>query len=257
MRYQIENFNGELDFRCRFHDGWEIDANLHEYSELLFCKRGAGSLTVNGQCIPLKAGQIAWIPPNYVHKYDFPKAQVICAVFSNDMIPLFFKALSGRYFRVTAVDTQELIYIPDLLLTLTRTDYLQISGYLNLLCGKVMAQAEFENAKHSDGILYQKVISYISEHYTENISLKQIAKLFGYNEKYLSHTLHELTGIQFRQLLAFYRIEHAKKLLKTANSQDITTIAMDSGYSALNTFHRTFKEITGITPSEYRRQYFH
>ena len=257
MRYQRENFNGEYDFRCRFHDGWEIGANLHEYSELLFCKEGAGDLTVNGQCIPLKAGQIAWIPPNYVHKYHFPKGQVICAVFSNDLIPLFFKALAGRYFRVTAVDIQELAHIPELLLLLTKNDYLQVSGYLNLLCSKVMTHAEFENAKHNDGILYQKVISYISEHYTENISLGQIAKLFGYNEKYLSHTLHELTGIQFRQLLAFYRIEHAKRLLENAHGTDITTIAMDSGYSALNTFHRTFKEITGLTPSEYRKRYSH
>lgn len=257
MRYQLENFNGEYDFRCRFHDSWEISANLHEYSELLFCKQGAGNVIVNGRCVPLESGQIAWIPPNYIHKYDFPRAQVICAVFSNDFIPLFFKALAGRHFRVTAIDTQELRFIPDLLLTLTKKDYLQISGYLNLLCHKVMAQASFEESKHSDGVLYRKVISYLSEHYTENITLAQLAKIFGYNKKYLSHTLHELTGIQFRQLLAFYRIEHAKKLLRTASDQDITTIAMNSGFSALNTFHRTFKELTDVTPTEYRKRYSH
>lgn len=255
MRYQLENFNGEYDFRCRFHDGWQIAANLHEYSELLYCKQGQGIVTVNGQSVPLKAGQLAWIPPNYVHKYDFPEAQVICAVFSNDLIPLFFQVLEGRYFRVVAVDLEELSHIPEFLLSLTRDASLRISGYLNLLCDKVMAKAEFETAKHSDGILYQKVISYIAEHYTEDISLSQIAKLFGYNEKYLSHTLHELTGIQFRQLLAFYRIGHAKKLLVAVKDRDITEIAMDSGFSALNTFHRTFKEFTGMTPSEYRKKY--
>ena len=255
MRYQLENFNGEYDFRCRFHDGWQIAANLHEYSELIFCLEGKGVVTVNGQSVPLKAGQISWIPPNYVHKYDFPQGKVICAVFSNDLVPLFFKALAGRYFLVTPVDSGELSHIPELLLKLKKEDYLQVSGYLNLLCGKVMASAAFDTVKHSDGILYQKVISYITDHYTENISLAQIAKLFGYNEKYLSHALHELTGIQFRQLLAFYRVGHAKRLLATAKNQDISTIAMESGFSALNTFHRTFKEITGLTPSEYRKKY--
>ena len=255
MQYQLENFNGEYDFRSRFHNGWKIGANLHEYSEFLYCLCGEGTVTVNGQDIPLKERQLAWIPPNYAHKYDFPNAQVICAVFSNDLIPLFFKASAGRYFCVSAVDMDELSNLPEVFPRLKKEDYLLVSGYLNLICAKVISQSKFESNKHSDGILYQKVISYIADHYREDISLKQIAKLFGYNEKYLSHTLHELTGIQFRQLLAFYRIGQAKKLLTTGTNQDITAIAMDSGFSAINSFHRTFKKMTGVTPSQYRKTY--
>ena len=41
-----------------------------------------------------------------------------------------------------------------------------------------------------DGVLLQRVVTYLSTHYTEDIKLCQLAKLFGYNEKYLSHTLH-------------------------------------------------------------------
>ena len=254
MQYQLENFNGEYDFRSRFHDGWQIGANLHEYSELLYCAEGDGTLTVNGQVIPLKAGELAWIPPNYIHKYDFPRAKVICAVFSNDLIPLFFKAQAGRYFRVAPVQMAELGNIPEKLPELSKDKYLQISGYLNLICAKVVSCSCFEDGRHNDSSLYQKVICYISEHFTENISLGQIAKLFGYNEKYLSHTLHELTGIQFRQLLAFYRIGRAKELL-VKTDRDIAAIAMDSGFSALNTFQRLFREQVGLTPSEYRKLY--
>lgn len=257
MHYQLENFNGEYDFRSRSHKEWQISANLHEYSELLYCKKGTGVVTVNGQEIPLKEGQLAWIPPNYVHKYDFPDAEVVCAVFSNDLIPLFFKALAGRYFCVSAVEMEELSGLFGSFPSLKKEDYLVISGYLNLICAKVIRQAKFESSRHSDGILYQKVISYIADHYREDITLKQIAKLFGYNEKYLSHTLHELTGIQFRQLLAFYRIGHTKELLIADPNRDITSIAMDSGFSAINSFHRAFKEITGITPSQYRKAYAH
>lgn len=257
MQYQLENFNGEYDFRSRFHDGWQINANLHEYSELLFCQKGTGVVTVNGQDILLKEGQLVWIPPNYVHRYDFPEAQVICAVFSNDLIPLFFKALAGRYFCVSAVDMDELSCLLGLFPALKKEDYLLVSGYLNLICAKVISRAKFESGRHSDGMLYQKVISYIADHYKEDISLKQIAKRFGYNEKYLSHTLHELTGIQFRQLLAFYRIGHAKMLLTTDQNQDITSIAMNSGFAAINSFHRTFKEMTGMTPSQYKKIYSH
>ena len=52
MEYQNENFNGEYDFRSRFHDGWQVKAHLHEYSELLYCENGNGTVTVNGRVGP-------------------------------------------------------------------------------------------------------------------------------------------------------------------------------------------------------------
>ena len=118
-----------------------------------------------------------------------------------------------------------------------------------------MKQAEFESARPADGILYQKVISYISEHYTEPLTLKELSGRFGYNAKYLSHALHELTGIHFCRLVTFYRIHHAKRLLAEKEEQSITEIALASGFSAINTFHRAFREATGSTPLEYRRRF--
>lgn len=257
MRYQIENFGGEYDFRCRIHYGWNINANLHEYSELLYCKKGEGSVTVNGTAIPIREGQLIWIPPNYVHQYDCENTEVVCAVFSNDLIPLFFKVQAGRYFCASAVDMQDLSPILDEFYKLGKEDLCTVSGYLNLICAKVLRSSKFDSGRHNDGVLYQKVISYISEHYTEDITLSVIATIFGYNEKYLSHALHDLTGIHFRQLLTFYRIGYAKKLLESDTQSDITTIAMKSGFSAINTFHRAFKEMTGMTPLQYRKVYSH
>ena len=54
MEYQNENFNGEYDFRSRYHRDWKMGANLHEYSELLYCKSGEAYAIVNGNKILLK-----------------------------------------------------------------------------------------------------------------------------------------------------------------------------------------------------------
>lgn len=255
VKYQNENFNGAYDFRCRRHDGWYMSANLHEYSEILYCEGGEGVVVVNGQRIDLGEGQLVWIPPNYIHKYECKNAKLICAVFSNDLIPLFFKSLAGRYFRVSAIDAAEIGEFLEMLPQLTRQDFLQVSGYLNLICAAVMKRSQFESARPTDGHLYQKVISYIADHYAEDITLEEISRLFGYNKKYLSHTLHALTGIHFRRLLAFYRVEHARRLLVSAPEQSISNIALSCGFSAINTFHRAFREQTGMHPSEYRKQY--
>lgn len=126
-----------------------------------------------------------------------------------------------------------------------------LCGFLNLLCDRVIKNSAFDSSQASDGLLYQRVISYLSDHYTESITLKSVAARFGYNEKYLSHTLHSLIGISFRTLLPLYRIDHAKTLLSVPE-YSVSDIAYTSGFSAVNTFNRTFKAFTGITPSEYR-----
>ncbi len=254
MEYQNENFGGQYDFRCNAHEGWHIQANLHEYSELLYCQTGSGTVTVNGKTVRLQAREMVWIPPNYIHQYDFHAARVICAVFSNDFIPLFFRELADRHFCVSPVPIGELSHVIEGFPRLKREMSLELCGYLNLICARVMARSTFETTGYTEGIIYQKVISYIAKHYTEDITLPQLAKEFGYNTKYLSHALHQLTGIHFRQLLNYYRINHAKKLLSDPKSRNIVTVAAESGFTALNTFNREFKKFTGVTPTRYKAQ---
>ena len=256
MEYQNENFGGVYDFRSGFHDGWQVGAHLHEYCEILYCKLGEGIATVNGRAISLREHQFIWIMPNYIHSYDFLEAEVVCAVFSSDFIPLFFRALQGRQLFVSAVDAGDLFSVLENLYRLKREDFLHLCGYLHLIGARVMENATFAEGKQMDGIVYQKVISYLSEHYAENITLSSVAKNFGYNEKYLSHALHELTGTHFRKLLTLYRINKAKEMLSSKGGVNISAIALSCGFSALNTFHRAFKESVGVTPTQYKRGAF-
>ena len=254
MKYQIENFNGILDYRSRFHRSWNVGIHLHEYSEVLYCKEGQGTVLVNGCSVQLKAGQFVWLPPNYIHQYDFPDAELVCAVFSNDFVPLYFQASEGKHLVVSAIEAGNLSTILECLHTLKKEDALYISGCLNLICSEVMKRSEFSAAMQSDHVLFQKVITYLEEHCDEDITLAETARYFGYNEKYLSHTLHSLTGIHFRKLLSFYRVNHAKKLLLKSPELSVAQIAMKCGFSAINTFHRAFKDMTGMTPWEYRQK---
>lgn len=255
MKYQIENFNGELDFRSRFHKGWYMETHLHEYSEVLYCKAGGGQVTVNGTALYLGAGQFIWLMPNDVHQYDFREAELVCAVFSNDLIPLFFKAVAGKRPQPAPIEAGELAPLLEGLYTLKKENYLQLSGHLNLIAARVRECAQWVKAGQGDAGLYQKVVTYLAEHYTEDITLAGIARRFGYHEKYLSHTLCELTGISFKRLLANYRVNHAKRLLEQEKNISITTVAMQSGFSAINTFHRSFKELVGMTPLAYRKSF--
>ena len=250
--YQNENRSGEYDFRCNMHEGWQVDAHMHEYSELIYCKSGSGIVSINGRDLQLLPGHLIWLPPNYVHKYVFHEGNTVCAVFSNDFIPLYALTAGEQKLSVKAVDMQELCPLVEQLPMLSKSNRLQISGCLNLICAKVLEQTSFAEQNSSENVLYQKVISYISTHYTENITLESTANKFGYNPKYLSHALHSLTAVNFRELLAQYRINRAKELLVSHKEKSISEIAYDCGFTAQNTFNRTFKKAVGMTPFAFR-----
>lgn len=253
MRYQSENFGGDFVFRCKRHYNWEIDMHLHEYTELLYCMSGECEVYVNGDTFSLRGKEFIWLPSNYIHMYKSHDAELMCAVFSNDYVPLFNKMTGEKKLKISPISANGIEEIFKKLTDVKANDFLTLSGYLTLICARVFENAVLEDSRTVDEILYQKVIFYIQKHYTEDITLSGIAKRFGYNEKYLSHTLHELTGTHFRKLLTLYRINKAKELLSSGGNDNISSIALSCGFSALNTFHRAFKEATGVTPSEYKR----
>ncbi len=255
MYYQTENFNGIYDFRCRFHNGFIMESHIHEYSEILYCQNGNCEISVNGKTICLNADEFVLIPPNYIHQYTCIDVEVICAVFSNDFIPLFCKEVNGKKLRVKAVKAGKLKPIFEKLPSIGKNRSVLLSAYLNLICDKVLENADFEKTCKTDGVLYQKVISYIADNFKHDISLKKIAAEFGYNPKYLSDALHSLTGVHFADFIAMYRIEYAKKLLTKSNATSVTEISMECGFAAVNTFNRQFKKLTSMTPTEYRKIY--
>ena len=255
MRYQSENFGGDFVFRCKRHFHWEVDMHLHEYSELVYCKNGECTVYVNGATFSLGKGEFIWLPSNYIHMYKSESAEIICAVFSNDYVPLFNKMTGEKKLRVMPLSAVGIEWLLDRLIDFSAKDFLTISGYLTLICARVFENAVLEDSRSVDEILCQKVIFYIQNHFTEDITLSDMARKFGYNEKYLSHSLHAFTGIHFRKLLIMYRINKAKAMLSSKEQASISSIALSCGFSALNSFHRAFKEITGITPSEYKKDY--
>ena len=60
-----------------------------------------------------------------------------------------------------------------------------------------------------------------------------------------------ITGRTFNQFLNTYRVQKAAQMIK--NGEQITTVSMLCGYEYFSTFYRNFKEIIGISPSEYQR----
>lgn len=97
------------------------------------------------------------------------------------------------------------------------------------------------------------IVHYIDHNYSENITLENIAPLFGYNSSYLGKIFSKKMGVNFNSYLDNIRIEHSKELLLGDKTQ-VYKIAELVGYRNVDYFHIKFKKSTGITPAEFRRQ---
>lgn len=86
------------------------------------------------------------------------------------------------------------------------------------------------------------------------LTLNQLAKKIGSNEKYLSLFLNSKYEMNFATYINSYRLEEAKLLLlkKETASFTIETIANMAGFHSKSTFNTAFKKETGKTPSEFK-----
>ena len=97
-----------------------------------------------------------------------------------------------------------------------------------------------------------KAAEYIERHYTMPVSVDEIAQAAGVSRKHLYAVFREIMRISPKQYLIYYRIEKAGHKLRMS-TQSIQQIAEEAGYSNQFYFAREFKRLTGMTPSEYRK----
>lgn len=95
------------------------------------------------------------------------------------------------------------------------------------------------------------VFDYLDKHYMEDLSLDAVSQIAGFSKFHFSRIFKECSGQNFYDYLSYKRIKSAETLLLRPDST-ITEIALQSGFSSISTFNRTFKKVKNCTPSEYR-----
>lgn len=124
-----------------------------------------------------------------------------------------------------------------------------LTEILQTLATHVQSSGAVASTKHTD---LQRLEIYLTQHYTEKLSLKQISADLSFGTTKLCALAKTLSkGHSLTWLIAHYRIEAAKKLL-TETDKSISEIAIMIGYEDYNYFTKVFKNLVGITPSMYR-----
>ena len=98
------------------------------------------------------------------------------------------------------------------------------------------------------------ITDYISNHFSENLTLEEVASLAGFSKYHFARLFKQYTNSSFYKFLNQKRIEYAKSLLLDPELA-VTEVAAQSGFSSLSAFLRMFKQLNLCTPTEFRSMY--
>jgi len=115
-------------------------------------------------------------------------------------------------------------------------------------------EKEFETEKFET--LYSDILNYFSEkkpYCNPDFTIVQLAEDLNSNVKYISRIIKLKENVNFSVFLNMYRINLVKELIAEDyhNKYTIGYIYITAGFRHQSTFNKVFKEIEGITPSEY------
>ena len=102
--------------------------------------------------------------------------------------------------------------------------------------------------------LVDDICKKIENNLSSKFTLSELAKTAHLNEYYLSHIFKSVTGYSIMEYVLSLRMATAKRLL-TKTEMSIGEIIEYCGFSDSSNFSRTFRKITGVSPSEFRKNF--
>lgn len=117
---------------------------------------------------------------------------------------------------------------------------------------KLLASSSFKsNFIQPQNSRIKKVIKYLQNHYSDDISLTEVASSINMSDSAFSHFFKKRTNHSFSDYLIDIRIGHASRMLLETND-NISEICYKCGFNNLSNFNRLFKKKRGCTPREFR-----
>lgn len=228
--------------------------HLHDSFEVIFVCEGELLLWVDSVSYVVRAGQAILIFPNQIHE-----TKTICSnqthlyIFENNLVSEFYLLIKNKAARspIFEIDAKSIIEQ----MAVAKNSRYQLKAILYNIIDKFDKDSGgYYLRNNSQTDLPGKILVYIAEHCTKNISMKDIADYLGYDHHYLSNVFQKHLHTTFRTVLNEYRVSIAKQLL-ISNFKNICDIAYECGYESIVSFNRNFKRVVGLTPSEFRKRF--
>ena len=249
----------------------------HKEFEIIYISYGTGKISVQGKKYLCSKNDIVLIPPEQVHSIarngeDFMAYYNILFDFSfleenpeSFCSRTFFKNFSeNSILKETHIKNgtelnKKLLPILENLVQIHTKDYMENALLIKARLFEVMHhlkdQIRTTNEKQPSSeksIRLKKVLSFIQENFSRNISVEEAAALTNLSTSRFMKSFKQQTGMPFIQYVNDYRLELAAEELVQSQKR-VTQIAFENGFENLSYFISLFRRKFSLSPTEYRK----
>ena len=238
----------------------------HWHEEYQFCliESGGGELRYRGSDLLNPAGSLFMVQPGEVHS-NWTHA-LGCSYWMNFIdVQLMRRAASevhGKetelpFFRAAVVFDRQLIrefLALQIVLERPSSTLEKESLLTQFLTDLIVRFAENEPVLRSCGTEHEAVkraCKYVTEHYDENISLEDLARVANLSAFHLSRVFSKQLGMPPHEFQIQLRVTRAKALLR--QGWPIRQVASETGFADQSHFTRHFKRLVIVTPGHYQQ----
>ena len=262
-------YTPRLEYICNVGaDASTMPRSMHEHKklvEILLLYGGAGIYIIDGERYTAKAGDLILYNSGSVHDEFGGSGNELCtycialsnlkisSLPVNKILPEEYSPIlpSGEYF-------DEILSI---FKAIERESYrpngAETANFLTMaLVTKVFSMLKTQGLprREKNPSLSSRARDFIDEHFTENITLEDIAEAVSTGVYKLSKTFKTEIGIPPMKYVILRRMGEAQNLLINTDLT-VTRIALSVGYNNSNYFQNVFKEFMNMTPKEYRKRW--
>ena len=250
----------------------------HDHIEMAFIMAGRGAYRIDDVVYEVEEGDVLLLNPGVRHQALVPKKSNL----SNPAVEFFigfsdihFEGMEPNHFMIgdgspiyrTGPDLRLKIFklcacMWDEQMERKPERYFMLRTYLEQILLLLLRENMEPVSLRKEGYAFESVnkkyvveqiIDYFETHYSEKISLDQIAENMYLSSFYISKIFKSETGDTPIRHLIDIRLDRAKKLLESGTEGSIQEVASMVGYDDAYHFSKLFKKKYGISPSQVRR----
>ena len=271
----------ELEMSSRFvdthrdttHSNAQVQLHSHTFYELIYCLNTCGAeYLVGSDRYRLQQGDILFLPPGVSHRPVLPEAMEapymryvlwLSVEFMQNYASLFPYSFTQKQNHASLLRTTGTVWerLGRLFHLGVQEAELKEDGWEAAVIGNTMQllthikrAADAKTApslKAEQPELLDRITTYVEEHYTQPITIADLARQFFVSSSTISHLFKQRLGVSFYRYVMQRRLIAAKTQIE--KGQRLDAAALQCGFSDYSSFYRSFKQEYGISPRQYRQ----
>lgn len=235
----------------------------YPYVKLMYINNGEATLALKESSEKVSKNQILLLNPNVEYNWELKSGKQLdiieVGIHGLEFSPMGETENEFTFYKQDDPDKDTSLFL-ELLLNEAATkksgaDEI-IKRYIEIILIQLLRNEEFSirnslNKKNHKEI--QTVKNFMKVNYHKNITLDDLVELVHINKFYLIRIFKQEVGMSPIDYLIHVRIDEAQKMLRNTNIA-IADIAHLVGFQSPSHFSKTFRELSNLTPSQYRRQ---